>query len=208
VSEEPAPETARGRGRPRSEESERAILDATRSLLKEGDFGDLTIDEVAKRAGVGKSTIYRRWPTKGTLVFEAFMIEILAKQPPPDAGNLRGDLLAALRSWIQAVKGTDTGRTLVGLISEVQGDPELAQMWAEKFVGPVRAQHRLLFDRAIARGEIPPSVDVDVALDLLFGAAYLRLLQAHLELDDQFATSVVDTIIDGMALATSKRLNG
>ncbi|HEY1761829.1 MAG TPA: TetR/AcrR family transcriptional regulator [Acidimicrobiales bacterium] len=201
MDEIPVPAPARGRGRPRSEESERAILDATRSLLKERGFAEFTIDEVSRRAGVGKSTIYRRWPTKGTLVFEAFMIEFLAELPPPDTGNLRGDLLAVLRSWIRAVKGTVTGHTLVGLISEVQRDPELAEVWAEKFVAPVRAQHRLLFERAIDRGEIASTIDVEVAMDLLFGPAYHRLLQRHLALDDRFAESVVNTILDGLLSA-------
>jgi AcrR family transcriptional regulator len=181
----PVPEPARGRGRPRSEESERAILDATRALLHEGGFGELTIEE-------------------GTLVFEAFMIQFLGELPPPDTGNLRGDLLAVLRAWIHAVRGTDTGHTLVGLISEVQRDPELAQVWAEKFVGPVRAQHRLLFERGIERGEIAPTIDVDVAMDLLFGPGYHRLLQAHLELDDRFAESVVSIILDGLPPARSE----
>ncbi len=199
-----APDTLRGRGRPRSEESERAILDATRQLLNEGGFAALTIDEVARRASVGKSTIYRRWPTKGTLAFEAFRGEMLAKQPLADTGNLRGDLFATLRSWIRAVKGTDTGRTLVELISEVHGDSELAAVWAERFVTPVRSQHRLLFDRAIERGEIASTIDVDVALDLLFGPAYLRLLQGHLDLDDRFAHSVVDTIMDGLPGNTNR----
>jgi AcrR family transcriptional regulator len=198
VSEIPVLEPARGRGRPRSEESERAILDATRSLLREGGLGELTIEEVAQRAGAGKSTIYRRWPTKGTLVFEAFMVEFLEQQPLPDTGNLRGDLLAALTAWIRVVKGTETGRTLVGLIAEVQRDPELADVWAEKFVAPVRAQHRLLFERAIDRGEVAPTIDADLVMDLLFGPAYHRLLQAHRALDGQFANAVVNTILDGL----------
>jgi AcrR family transcriptional regulator len=204
VSEIPVRAPARGPGRPRSEESERAILNATRALLHEGGFGELTIEEVARRAGVGKSTIYRRWPTKGTLVFESFMIQFLGELPPPDTGNLRGDLLAVLRAWIHAVKGTDTGHTLVGLIAEVQRDSELAQVWAERFVAPVRAQHRLLFERGIERGEIAPTVDVDVAMDLLFGPGYHRLLQAHLELDDRFAESVVGIILDGLPPGTNE----
>jgi AcrR family transcriptional regulator len=204
MNEIPVPGPARGRGRPRSNESERAILDATRSLLKERGFAELTIDEVSRRAGVGKSTIYRRWPTKGTLVFEAFMIEFLAELPPPDTGNLRGDLLDVLRSWIRAVKGTATGHTLVGLISEVQRDPELAEVWAERFVAPVRSQHRLLFERAIDRREIASTIDVEVAMDVLFGPAYHRLLQAHLALDDRFAESVVNTILDGLLSATNE----
>src|SRR5580698_2320071 len=114
---DPATSVPAQQGRPRSERSHRAILDAASKLLEERGFADLTIDEVAQRAGVSKPTIYRRWPTKGTLVFEAFSGDFLARQPLPDTGSLRGDLLAALRAWIRVVKGTVTGRTLRGLIA-------------------------------------------------------------------------------------------
>src|SRR5664280_981865 len=97
------PSTVR-RGRPRSERAERAILDTTAQLLEERGFVDLTIEDVALHAGVGKATIYRRWPTKGMLAFDAFRAEFLARQPLPDTGSLRGDLLAALRGWIRTVK--------------------------------------------------------------------------------------------------------
>jgi AcrR family transcriptional regulator len=186
------------RGRPRSERSHRAILDATNELLAERGLVDLTIEDVAQRAGVGKTTIYRRWPSKGTLVFEAFATDFLVRQPLPDTGSMRGDLLAALRAFIRVVKGTTTGRTLVGLIAEVQRDPELAEIWREGFVGRVRNQHRVMVDRAVARGEASPHTDPDVVLDLLFGAAYHRLLQSHLALSDRFAQAVVDTVVGGV----------
>lgn len=191
--------SASGRGRPRSESAHHAILTATNELLEERGFVGLTIEEVAARAGVGKTTIYRRWPTKGTLVFDAFTHEFLARQPLPDTGTLRGDFLAALRSWIRTVNGTVTGRTLAGLIAEVQRDPELAEVWREHFLLPVRAQHKLMVTRAVERGEVPPTVDADVTLDLLYGAAYHRLLQSHLPLSDRFAQSIVDTILTGLA---------
>lgn len=196
---EPNIPAVRSRGRPRSDVSQLAILNATRDLLEERGLVDLTIEEIAQRAGVGKATIYRRWPSKGTLAFEAFAFQFLARQPLPDTGNLRGDLLAALLSWIRAVKGTVTGRTLVGLIAEVQRDPELAQIWAEKFVKPVRAQQHLLISRAVERGEIAATADPDIAIDMLFGPAYHRLLQSHLALSDRFARNLVDTIINGLA---------
>jgi AcrR family transcriptional regulator len=189
---EPAP-----RGRPRSERSHRAILEAANEILEERGFEDLTMDEVAQRGGVSKATIYRWWPTKGMLVFEAFTTNFLGSQPTPDTGSLRGDLLAALRNWIRTVKGTVTGRTLAGLIAEVQRDPELAEIWRERFVTRVRAQHRVMVDRASERGEISASVDPDVILDLLFGSAYHRLLQSHLPLTDRFAQAVVDTVVAG-----------
>jgi AcrR family transcriptional regulator len=166
--------------------------------LEERGFVDLTMDEVAQRGGVSKATIYRWWPTKGMLVFEAFSANFLARQPLSDTGSLRGDLLAALRGWIRTVKGTVMGRTLVGLIAEVQRDPELAEIWRDRFVTRVRAQHRLIVDRALARGELSPDVDTDVLLDLLFGSAYHRLLQSHLPLTDRFAQAVVDTLVAGV----------
>ena len=186
------------RGRPRSDRVERAILATTVQLLEEGGFVSLTIEEVAQRAGVGKATIYRRWPTKGVLAFDAFEAEFLARQPLPDTGTLSGDLLAALRGWIRTVKGTATGRTLVGLIAEVQRDPALAETWRDRFTRPVRDQHRVLIARAVDRGEIPSDTDPEIALDLLFGAAYHRLLQSHLPLSDRFARAVVTTIVGGM----------
>ena len=187
-----------GRGRPRSKQSEAAILEATTRLLDEAGFAELTIEDVAVQAGVGKATIYRWWPTKGTLAFDAFLSEFLARQPLPDTGSLRGDLLRALRGWIRTVKGTSTGRTLVGLISEVQRDPALADVWRERFIGPVRGQHRIIIQRAIDRGEVPVDADPDIALDLLFGSGYHRLLQSHLPLDDRFARSIVDVIVRGL----------
>jgi AcrR family transcriptional regulator len=186
------------RGRPRSEQSHRAILDAANVLLEERGFVDLTIDEVAQRAGVSKATIYRRWPTRGTLVFEAFSADFLARQPLPDTGSLRGDLLSALRAWIRTVKGTVTGRTLIGLIAEVQRDPELAEIWRERFLAPVRTHHRLMIDRAVERGEVSSNIDPEVVLDLLYGPLYHRLLQSHLPLSDRFAQVVVDIVIAGV----------
>jgi AcrR family transcriptional regulator len=197
---EPAISAPAQRGRPRSERSHRAILEAANQILEERGFVDLTMDEVAQRGGVSKATIYRWWPTKGMLVFEAFTANFLARQPTPDTGSLRGDLLAALRSWIRTVKGTVTGRTLVALIAEVQRDPDLAEIWRERFVTRVRSQHRLMLDRAIGRGEVPADTDPDVILDLIFGSAYHRLLQSHLPLTDRFARAVVDTVVGGAAV--------
>jgi AcrR family transcriptional regulator len=186
------------RGRPRSERSHRAILDAANEILEERGFVDLTMDEVAQQGGVSKATIYRWWPTKGTLVFEAFSANFLARQPLPDTGSLRGDLLAALRGWIRTVKGTVMGRTLVALIAEVQRDPNLAEVWRERFVAPIRAQHRVMINRAVERGEVSIETDSDLVLDLVFGSAYHRLLQSHLPLSDRFAQAVVDTVVAGV----------
>jgi AcrR family transcriptional regulator len=183
-----------GRGRPFSRRTERAILDATTDLLAERPLSEISLDDIAARARVSKASIYRRWPTKGTLAFDAFMAQFLDRQPPPDTGRLEDDLLATLRNWVGTVDGTAAGRTLRGLIAEVQRDPALADAWRERFVGPVRARHLIMTERAIARGELPPGADTNLLVDLLFGPPYHRLLHGHLPLDDAFVSGVVRAI--------------
>lgn len=186
--------TVRARGRPLSHDTEKAILDATTGLLAERGLSDISLEDIAARGRVSKASIYRRWPSKGTLAFDAFMAQFLDQQPTPDTGRLEDDLLIALTNWVRTVDGTAAGRTLRGLIAEVQRDPELKLAWRERFVGPVRARHLVMTARAVSRGELPQGADVDLLLDLLYGPAYHRLLQGHLPLDDAFITGVVRSI--------------
>jgi AcrR family transcriptional regulator len=185
------------RGRPRSEEVEQAILKATVRLLDERGLQALTIEDVASLAKVGKTSIYRRWPSKGILALEAFLSEFLQLQPPIDTGSLEGDLNAALSAWVGAVAGTPTGRNLVALIAQAQSDPDLAIAWSERVVMAARNQHRSMIERAIARNEIPRDSDVDVLMDMLYGPAYHRLLQGHLPLTEGFAQQVVAVVVAG-----------
>jgi AcrR family transcriptional regulator len=174
-----------------------AILRAASDLLAERGLDAMTIEDVAARAGVGKSSIYRRWPTKGTLALDAFLVDFLAQQPPVDNGALVDDLREALTLWSAAVVGTPTGRALVGLVAEAQHDHDLARGWIDRVVTPVREQHRVMVVRAIERGEIPVGSDVDVIMDLLYGAAYHRLLQGHLTITPEFIELVARMVADG-----------
>jgi AcrR family transcriptional regulator len=189
------------RGRPRSQEADKAILDAAAGLLAEGGFAALSIEEVAARSGVAKTTIYRRWTSRGALALDAFLTGFQSQQPSPDTGSLSGDLFAALRSWIRAVTRTSAGPILAGLIAESQRDPELGIAWRERVVEQLRSQHKIMLDRAVSRGEIPRDTDQEVVLDLLFGAAYHRLLHGHQPLTDAFARQVVDMIVGGVQRA-------
>jgi AcrR family transcriptional regulator len=185
------------RGRPRSEEVEQAILKATARLLAERGLQALTIEDVASLAKVGKTSIYRRWPSKGILALEAFLSEFLLLQPPIDTGSLASDLNEALSAWVRTVAGTPTGRSLVALIAEAQTDPELAIAWSEAVIKTARNQHRSMIERAILRGEIPGDSDVDVLMDMLYGPAYHRLLQGHLPLTEGFVQQVVAVVVAG-----------
>jgi AcrR family transcriptional regulator len=186
------------RGRPRSQEADRAIMTATVDLLASRGLAAMSIEEVAARAGVGKATIYRRWSSKGLLALDAFVTSFAEQQPLPDTGTLRGDLIAALTAWVRAVTQTSMGSLLTGLIAEAQHDEELRAAWRDRVLEPLRSQHRIMLDRAVARGEIPATVDQEVVLDLFFGAAQHRLLLGHLPLTDEFIREVVDVILDGI----------
>jgi AcrR family transcriptional regulator len=172
-------------------------LGAAAEVLAEQGLRAMTIEEVATRAGVGKATIYRGWSSKGTLALEAFLDEFLSTQPPIDTGSIEGDVRSALQAWVETVNGTTTGRSLVGLIAEVQLDPELGVAWHHDFVDVVRGQHRRMVDRAIARGELPRGSDVDIMMDLIYGPAYHRLMQGHLALNQEFVELVTAMVVAG-----------
>ena len=191
------------RGRPRSEQADRAIMAATLELLAQRGLAGMSMEEVASRAGVGKATIYRRWSSKGALALDAFLAEFRQQQPLPDTGSLRGDLLLSLRAWVRAVTRTPVGRILADLIGEAQHDQNLAASYRERVLEPLRQQHRITLDRAIARGEIPAGTDREVALDLMFGAAQHRLLLGHLPLTERFVRQVVDVIVTGIQAPSS-----
>jgi AcrR family transcriptional regulator len=185
------------RGRPRSDQVDQSILKAASALLADRGLAAMTIEDVAAKAGVGKSSIYRRWPTKGTLALDAFLVDFLTQQPPVDNGDLEVDLREALSQWAATVVGTSTGRSLVALVAEAQGDPELARGWIERVMMPVREQHRTMVERAIRRSEVPAGTDVDVIMDLLYGAAYHRLLQGHLDITPEFIELVARMVARG-----------
>ena len=190
---------ARRPGRPRSQSTEQAILKAAGELLAESGLAAMTMEGVAERAGVGKASIYRRWPSKGALAFDATLAEYLSGQPTRDMGSLEGDLLATARDWIRSVKRSPLGPTLRFLTAEVQSDPRLAEAWRERFIGPVRQSRRPIVERAIARGEIPAGSDPELILDMLYGPLYHRYLHRHLPLTDRFAIGVARMTAAGAA---------
>jgi AcrR family transcriptional regulator len=191
------------RGRPRSEAARRAILDAAAELMLAHGLTEVTMDAVAERAGVSKATIYRWWPTKESLALDALHAEWAAAQPDArDTGTLRGDLLALLRPWARRAGSRPYARIIAGLITQAHADPAFAAEYHQRFVEPRREQARAVFRRAIDRGEIPPETDIEVALDMIYGPFYHRLLHRHAPLNDRFTTDVIDLTLRGVQPAT------
>ena len=186
------------RGRPRSEKAQRAILDAAAELLLDRGLGAVSMDAVAERAGVSKATIYRWWPSKEMLALDALLDWSATLVPGRDTGTLQGDLLALIRPWVREIRRRPFGRVVAALVSEAQSDPRFADAYRSHFVDPRRDAGRAAFARAKARGEVPADLDAEVALDLIYGAVYHRLLHGHAQLTDRFARDVVRLALGGI----------
>ena len=191
--------TTRRPGRPRSERARRAILQAAADLLLDEGGDRVSMDAVAERAGVSKATIYRWWPSKEMLTVDALLEWAAAGSPPRDTGTLRGDLLALVQPWVREIRRRPFGRVIAALVSEAQSDPAFAQVYRARFVEQRRVPMRAAFERAIARGEIRADLDLEVALDLIYGPLYHRLLHGHAPLSGRFAQDVVDLALAGIA---------
>jgi len=193
------------RGRPRSEKAQNAILEAAAELLLDQGLAAVSMDAVAARAGVSKATIYRWWPTKETLALDALYHEWAGVPPARDTGSLRGDLLSLFRPWARLAGRRPYGRVIAALLTEAQTDPEFGRQYRARFVEPRRDQARAIFRRAIERGEIPATTKIEVALDLLYGPVYHRLLHGHAPLNDRFVRDIIDTALNGLAPVPPRR---
>ena len=143
----------RAPGRPRCDVTRKAVLRAAYDLLSEGGLGRFTIDGVATRSGVARTTIYRWWPSKGALAMEGFMEATTSEIAVPPTGSVVADLRAVMRKFGRILSGT-AGRIIRGIIAEGQSDPETIEAFMAGYVRPRRAELRALLERGIAGGEL------------------------------------------------------
>ncbi|OPC83187.1 hypothetical protein B4N89_21595 [Embleya scabrispora] len=187
------------RGRPRSEEAERAILDATLRLLAEHrSVAGLSVEAVAQEAGVGKATIYRRWPGKEALIIAA--LEAAEVTPTVLAGrSLREDLVSVLENMRrQAIDKRGDG--LMGIVAgEIRSHPELYRRYHEVVVEKRRAILRDLLQRGIDSGELRADLPMEVLMDLVTGPILVRkLVRANASLDPELPAQLVDALLGGI----------
>jgi AcrR family transcriptional regulator len=179
------PETKRI-GRPRSEESKAAILDAAWKLLKTTTLRDLSIEAIARESGVGKTTIYRWWSGKVAVVMDAFVENVMTVTPFPEKLSATEAITQQIASLIQAFSG-EYGQIVAQIIAEGQAEPEALASYRDRFIYPRRAAAKAIIQQGIENGEFDPNLDPELAIDVLYGAIYFRLLVGHLPLDSQFA---------------------
>ena len=190
---EPKPRLGRKRDHTRDPE----ILDAALDVLAETGYDGMTIDMVAARAKAGKATLYRRWASKSELVLDAVAcmkstdVDLAS---PPDTGTLRGDLVALVKT--PTIRESERKlKVMAGIVSMIARDPELASAAQEALVEPRAAANRIIFQRAIDRGEIPADIDIDRLCLIGPAMAAYRTLMMRKPVDREFMIGNIDRII-------------
>jgi AcrR family transcriptional regulator len=178
------------------------LREAALVLLAEVGYDRLTMDAVAARARAGKTTIYRRWPGKAELVVDA-LNSLKGVPDVPDTGSLRQDLRALAES-ITSAESRFGAQVTIGMVNALARDAELRRVFREKFIAPRMAGFRTVFERAVARGEMPDGHDLDL-LARLFPALALHQLAMSGELPDtRFAGQIMDQVVYPLATAPAR----
>jgi AcrR family transcriptional regulator len=172
-------------------------LKAARELVNEIGFDAVTMEGIAARAGVGKTTIYRRWPNKASLVLDAFFEEEVPLNDFPDTGDVREDLRRQMRRFVKELNGP-LGCKISMLLGSGQFDEEMAEAFRARWIEPRRKDARMVLKRAVERGEIRKGVDPEVLLDALYGPIYFRLLAGHASLSQRFADELTELVMSGL----------
>jgi AcrR family transcriptional regulator len=183
-------------GRPRSEQARTAILRSTLRLLGESGFPELTIEDVADHAGVGKATVYRWWPNKAALVADAFASSATRKLHFPDTGSVRTDMSQQMRQLIK-IFSSPRGRIVSAILAAGQSDGKVIAAFRDRFMKPRRQEAYATLRRAIRRGELKEDVDMDLLLDSLYGPIYMRFLIRHDKLTPEFVDGLCDLALGG-----------
>jgi AcrR family transcriptional regulator len=185
-------------GRPREARADRAIIAAALELMAEHGVHALRMDDVAGRAGVGKATIYRRYRSKDELVTDA-VGALVSEIEIPDSGSTREDLLALMREAVALYSGSLAAGLMPTVIDEMSRNAEFAAVARDRVLSARRAALRVVFDRGVRRGDLRGDLDVELALDVLGGAVFYRLLVTGGPIDERLAENVVDLILRGFA---------
>lgn len=189
-------EPLRRPGRKRLTERDERILAATIEVLADTSYGALALERVAERAGVSKATIYRWYKSKENLVGEALSWH-LKPEETPRSQSVRDDVRAAIDVTIRNYSTPLAGVVVPALAAEIARDPELRSVFLTKFLGPRRAVARSVLERAIAAGDLPEDLDVELIMDMWAGAIFYRTLMSGTPISPAFSEQFVELLFDG-----------
>lgn len=201
TSKPPRPAKTRSRssiGAIRSPQSTEAILDAAAAILEEHGYRAFTMDALVERAGSSKPTIYRWWRSKGALLRDVYERAALTFVASPDTGDLQTDLVVHIRSLWAWWRSSSAGETLRSYIIEIQLDPSAIQELRKEFMPRRERTLRMIFSKAVARGEISADADIDVAVSMLTGMSWLYLMTGNLD-NLQFIDDAVAILVNGLS---------
>lgn len=185
------------RGRQRSEESEEAILSSVIHLLREKPLRDISIEEIARTAGVGKATIYKWWPNKAYVALDAFSTRMKQMVPIPDTGSAERDFKEQLRSLF-AFYASPAGKLMGQFLGEAQIDQEFASLFRERFLRPRRELVGVILDRAVERGEIRAGLDRELVLDMIYGPGIYRMMVRSAPVGHEAIDAMVSALFQGL----------
>ena len=193
------------RGRPRSEAAEQSIIEAALQLLTRGSsLNSISIEGIAAQAGVGKATIYRRWPNKEELLFDVL---VRAEPPEPEyrGGTMRDTLVQILEYLRQSTLAKRDPTSFAGAVADLRATPGLYQRYHDQVIAPRRARLHRLIAEGVANGELRDDVDVDLLGELIIGPMLSRaMLHPDASLDDpDLPAVIVDTVLQGIAPPTA-----
>jgi AcrR family transcriptional regulator len=187
----------RGRGRPRCEATEGRILCTTMQLLEEEGYGGVTIEAIAKRAGVSKATMYRRWPNRASVILSAFLCRVIKNIDLDDDQDPEASLRLQMDNIVKVLCNSG-GTVLSALLAEAQACPQFAAEFRDHFVGLFREKAYVFVRRGIERGHFKSDLDVEVVVDVLFGPLFHALLLGHRQICNGYAARIADTVFGGI----------
>jgi AcrR family transcriptional regulator len=183
----------------RSERSRQAILTATRALVSEVGYSKVAIEAIAARAGVGKQTIYRWWPSKGAVIFDAFLSLSGGTEGQdialPDTGDIEADLKTVLRATAAEFADPEFEEPIRALNNEIIKDPDLAAQYREKLARPVDEAKKERLRSAQRAGQLAADADLDLVLEVLYAPLFQRWLHRSGPLTAEYADSLVDVVL-------------
>jgi AcrR family transcriptional regulator len=181
-------------GRPRDASRDVVIEKAAIELLREVGYERLSIEAVAVRAHVSKTTIYRRWKNKAELITDAVQHYAFCQMPSIDTGSLRGDLIEIISEKVKTMKSAD-GQLFAGLMAASRTDSDLSDLMVRSMSEGTGSAHSAIFERAKTRGEIPANARLETVLEISPAVITFRLFMSHQSVDRKFIEHFVDDVL-------------
>lgn len=182
---------------PRLQATRERVLAAAAEILAQDGYTGLTMERVAGRSGVAKTTLYRQWPTKAALCMDLYLEHAGRELRDPDTGDVAKDLKALVNAVVRLQTRTVAGPAFLGLIAEAQINPSSREAFLAEFAQRRREITRKVLRRAVERGQVRADIDLDLVIDTLGGAVTFRLLQGHAPLSPRFAGALVALVLEG-----------